>query len=67
LGIVIVTPDTSLRGKGVANDPKQAYDQGDKDNFLEEQLKPNSLVTAASANNYPLGLRSQLLFYFDFH
>jgi S-formylglutathione hydrolase len=29
-------------------------DQGDNDNFLEEQLKPNNLVTAASANNYPL-------------
>lgn len=28
LGIAIVTPDTSPRGEGVANDPKQAYDLG---------------------------------------
>ncbi|MFT6927938.1 MAG: S-formylglutathione hydrolase [Psychromonas sp.] len=29
-------------------------DQGDNDNFLEEQLKPNSLKIAAGTNNYPL-------------
>jgi S-formylglutathione hydrolase len=29
-------------------------DQGDNDNFLEEQLKPNSLKIAAGSNNYPL-------------
>lgn len=31
-------------------------DQGDNDNFLEEQLKPNSLKAAAGSNNYPLSL-----------
>lgn len=29
-------------------------DQGDKDDFLEEQLKPDSLETAAGSNDYPL-------------
>lgn len=29
-------------------------DQGDKDDFLEEQLKPDSLEIAADSNDYPL-------------
>jgi S-formylglutathione hydrolase len=29
-------------------------DQGLADNFLEEQLHPESLISAASKNNYPL-------------
>jgi len=29
-------------------------DQGDKDDFLEDQLKPNSLEIAAGSNDYPL-------------
>ena len=31
-------------------------DQGGGDNFLEAQLKPNTLLTAAAASNYPLTL-----------
>lgn len=33
-------------------------DQGEADNFLVEQLKPEILVAAASASDYPLELRS---------
>ncbi len=29
-------------------------EQGENDDFLEEQLKPNALLLAAKANNYPL-------------
>ena len=31
-------------------------DQGDADNFLEEQLKPETLEAAAKASGYPLEL-----------
>jgi S-formylglutathione hydrolase len=34
-------------------------DQGDTDNFLVEQLLPESLVAAAKQSNYPLTLRMQ--------
>lgn len=34
-------------------------DQGDADDFLVEQLKPESLQTAANASGYPLELRNQ--------
>jgi S-formylglutathione hydrolase len=34
-------------------------DQGTSDNFLEEQLKPNSLLKAAKQHNYPLTLNMQ--------
>lgn len=34
-------------------------DQGDADNFLEEQLKPETLQAAAKASSYPLTLRMQ--------
>jgi S-formylglutathione hydrolase len=34
-------------------------DQGDADEFLVEQLKPESLQAACEANNYPLTLRMQ--------
>ncbi|MCL1068026.1 S-formylglutathione hydrolase [Shewanella olleyana] len=34
-------------------------DQGTDDNFLEEQLKPETLVDAAKIKNYPLTLRMQ--------
>lgn len=34
-------------------------DQGDADNFLKEQLKPELLVEACKAANYPLNLRMQ--------
>jgi len=34
-------------------------DQGDADNFLEEQLKPQALINAAKKSNYPLTLRMQ--------
>jgi S-formylglutathione hydrolase len=33
-------------------------DQGEADGFLAEQLKPETLIAAASSNNYPLELRS---------
>lgn len=34
-------------------------DQGDKDQFLTEQLKPQALILAAKAADYPLELRMQ--------
>lgn len=34
-------------------------DQGDADNFLQEQLKPEALVNACKEANYPLTLRYQ--------
>ncbi len=34
-------------------------DQGDRDDFLEKQLKPQALERAAAARNYPLTLRMQ--------
>lgn len=34
-------------------------DQGDADDFLHEQLKPETLLAAAQANNVPLTLRMQ--------
>ncbi|GAL06736.1 S-formylglutathione hydrolase [Photobacterium aphoticum] len=34
-------------------------DQGDQDNFLVEQLKPEALLAAAEAADYPLELRMQ--------
>ena len=34
-------------------------DQGDSDNFMENQLMPETLEQAAAANNYPLELRYQ--------
>jgi S-formylglutathione hydrolase len=34
-------------------------DQGDADDFLSEQLKPELLTAAASESNYPLSLRMQ--------
>jgi len=34
-------------------------DQGDNDNFLTEQLQPESLLLAAKQNNYPLTFRMQ--------
>jgi len=34
-------------------------DQGDADNFLEEQLKPELLTEVCEANNHPLDLRIQ--------
>ncbi|MGF1680528.1 S-formylglutathione hydrolase [Photobacterium makurazakiensis] len=34
-------------------------DQGDQDGFLEEQLKPETLVAAAESVDYPLELRMQ--------
>lgn len=34
-------------------------DQGDADNFLQEQLKPEALQAAAKASSYPLTLRMQ--------
>lgn len=39
--------------------PPFLVDQGDADNFLEEQLKPELLQAACDAINYPLQLRMQ--------
>lgn len=35
-------------------------DQGDADNFLAEQLKPDALELACDVNNYPLTMRHQV-------
>ena len=34
-------------------------DQGENDNFLQDQLKPASLLLAANKSNYPLTLKMQ--------
>jgi S-formylglutathione hydrolase len=34
-------------------------DQGDADEFLDEQLKPDLLKEACASNDYPLNLRIQ--------
>ena len=34
-------------------------DQGDADDFLEEQLQPQTLSVACDANDHPLTLRMQ--------
>ncbi|MFC1630879.1 alpha/beta hydrolase-fold protein, partial [Pseudomonadota bacterium] len=34
-------------------------DQGDADDFLEEQLKPQNLIEAAEKADYPIQLRMQ--------
>lgn len=46
---------TSFEGEAVP----ALIDQGDKDNFLHTQLKPDALVNAAKKAGYPLELRMQ--------
>jgi len=45
--------------KQASNEIPMLVDQGDNDNFLAEQLKPETLVLAAKQNNQPLTLRMQ--------
>jgi len=50
--------DASLLMREASQQVPALVDQGEADNFLAEQLKPETLVAAASSNNYPLELRS---------
>lgn len=45
--------------KQASTGPEILVDQGDSDPFLEQQLKPDSLQTAAELSGYPLTLRIQ--------
>ena len=52
--------DSSELMKNFTGKPIPALvDQGDADNFLQEQLKPQALQAAAKASAYPLTLRMQ--------
>jgi S-formylglutathione hydrolase len=50
--------DASLLMRGAKQQVPALVDQGEADGFLAEQLKPETLIAAASSNNYPLELRS---------
>lgn len=50
--------DASLLIRAAKQYVPALVDQGEADNFLAEQLKPEVLEAAASSNNYPLELRS---------
>ncbi len=50
--------DASLLMRDAQQQVPALVDQGEADNFLVEQLKPEILVAAASASDYPLELRS---------
>ena len=50
--------DASLLMRDAQQQVPALVDQGEADNFLAEQLKPEVLVAAASASDYPLELRS---------
>jgi S-formylglutathione hydrolase len=50
--------DASLLMRDAQQQVPALVDQGEADNFLVEQLKPEVLVAAASASDYPLELRS---------
>jgi S-formylglutathione hydrolase len=50
--------DASLLMRAAKQYVPALVDQGEADNFLAEQLKPEVLAAAASSNNYPLELRS---------
>ena len=50
--------DASLLMRDAEQQVPALVDQGEADNFLAEQLKPEALVAAASASDYPLELRS---------
>lgn len=49
--------DASLLMKSSTQQVPALVDQGDADNFLSEQLKPEQLEAAALESNYPLKLR----------
>lgn len=48
--------DASLLMRNTAGSVPALVDQGEADNFLEEQLKPEALEAAAKARGYPLEL-----------
>jgi S-formylglutathione hydrolase len=50
--------DASLLMREAKQKVPALVDQGEADNFLAEQLKPEMLAAAARENNYPLELRS---------
>lgn len=50
--------DASLLMHDAQQQVPALVDQGEADNFLAEQLKPEALVAAASVSDYPLELRS---------
>jgi S-formylglutathione hydrolase len=50
--------DASLLMRETKQQVPALVDQGEADNFLAEQLKPEAIVAAASSSNYPLELRS---------
>jgi S-formylglutathione hydrolase len=50
--------DASLLMREAKQKVPALVDQGEADNFLAEQLKPEVLAAAAGENNYPLELRS---------
>lgn len=50
--------DASLLMRDAQQQVPALVDQGEADNFLVEQLKPEVLVAAASVSDYPLELRS---------
>ena len=50
--------DASLLMRDAQQQVPALVDQGEADNFLAEQLKPEALVAAASVSDYPLELRS---------
>ncbi|KAA1174105.1 S-formylglutathione hydrolase [Marinobacter salinexigens] len=49
--------DASLLMRDAQEQVPALVDQGEADNFLEEQLKPEALEAAAAASEYPLELR----------
>ena len=50
--------DASLLMCDASQQVPALVDQGEADDFLTEQLKPETLVAAANSNNYPLELRT---------
>lgn len=51
--------DSALLIESASNHLPLLVDQGDADNFLEEQLKPELLIDAAAKSQYPLQHRMQ--------
>ncbi|KLV05973.1 S-formylglutathione hydrolase [Photobacterium aquae] len=51
--------DSALLMRNSAQPVPALVDQGDQDDFLAEQLKPETLVASAKAADYPLELRMQ--------
>lgn len=49
--------DASLLMRGAKGGPPALVDQGEADDFLVEQLRPEALDAAAEASGYPLALR----------